>query len=92
METFDWRKDQPSKMFGKFGKIFTVSSKSNILNSSKRNLKFVKRVIDPNNGEEVAVPKFSTPDGPDVQIFDLSGADITEDSLRIDVLQTSSFK
>jgi hypothetical protein len=72
-----------------FKKFLHVSSKSSI-NSSKRNLKFVKRVVDQNNGEEIAAPKFRTPDGPDVQIFDLSGADITEDSLKLDLLQTSS--
>eukprot|EP01080_Neovahlkampfia_damariscottae_P005122 gene5122-8720_t len=71
----------------KFCDSFLRTKNKNLITFTQRNLKFVKRVIDNKTNEEIN-PKFEKGET-DVQVFDLSGADITEDSLRLDVIQTA---
>lgn len=60
-----------------------------LLSSQTRGLKFVKRIVDAQGNED--------PDGQPTnpftpQVYDLSSAEITEDSLKIDLIQTSMDK
>lgn len=57
---------------------------------SRQYLKFVKRIVDEKGQELSSQPPLGNKEGAaDIQVFDLSSAEITEDSLRLDVIQQS---
>ena len=66
------------------------SKNKNLINFQQRNIKFIKRVVDEQTNIETN-PNFDKEEA-SVQVFDLSGADLTEDSLKLEVIQSAGKK